>query len=225
MPYVLTCAFCGQPFSTQDKRRRFCSQSCAAKHSNQGRARSLESRRRTSEAVRKSLDLDPAPAAFERPKTERKPRTRTAPLNPKGTAHRYGPYRHKGHGYLYYTDVYPDGRRRKVQAHRDARLLGGREASQDEVVHHKDGDKHNNDRDNLEVQPREGHTRAHNKKRGRAMVRLCCPWCRDLFSRRRGRSHLVPSRPGDGTFCSRSCRASFYRSELSATEKQKRLID
>ena len=41
----------------------------------------------------------------------------------------------------------------------------GRKLEKNEVVHHKDGNRHNNDLDNLEVMSRSEHTRLHNRLR------------------------------------------------------------
>lgn len=49
----IICEECGQEFEA-DSSRKFCSSSCAATHNNRGRIRSLESRKRTSESVRKA---------------------------------------------------------------------------------------------------------------------------------------------------------------------------
>lgn len=222
MPYTLSCKHCGQPFSSSDKRRRFCTQSCSAKHSNTGRERTPESRRKASVAVREALGLPPALANFEKPKGPKKPRAKTAPLNPDGTAHRYGPYLHKGHGYLYYTDIYPNGERRKVQAHQAVLAEAGLPPTPRDVVHHKDRSRRNNDLANLAVLSRPEHARLHARERGRAMVHLRCPWCSQEFTRPRGNTHLVPSRSGGGTFCSRSCRAAFYRANLPKEDVQER---
>lgn len=85
-----------------------------------------------------------------------------------------------------------------------------------EVVHHLDGDRLNNNPENLEATTNSQHTAAHNKARGQSRVLLCCPECRVEFDRRRGQTHLI----GKGTsltFCSRSCSSKFYGKGKKAT--------
>jgi hypothetical protein len=57
-------------------------------------------------------------------------------------------------------------RHRKVAAARAGRKLGP-----NEVVHHKDEDKSNDNPDNLVVESRSAHTVAHNKTRGLGRLR------------------------------------------------------
>lgn len=222
MVYTFSCKFCGDSFSSTTKRRLYCSHSCAAKASNKGRKRSLESRRKTSASVRQAMGLTASPARLDRPKKPRTPRPRTAPLNPEGTAHRYGPYKHKATGYLYYADIYPEGKRQQVYAHRVVLKEEGC-LPREKVTHHKNEDKTYNAPENLQPLTRSEHNSLHGKQKGRAMVLLSCPWCQEEFPRRRGASPLVPYREGKPSFCSHSCRASFYKSKLTREEKEKRL--
>ncbi|MBQ8130872.1 MAG: HNH endonuclease [Bacilli bacterium] len=64
----------------------------------------------------------------------------------------------------------------------------GRYLTKDEVVHHKDGNKTNNDITNLELMTNSEHTRLHAKEMGKAkahmMLELMCPICGKIFYRR-----------------------------------------
>lgn len=59
----------------------------------------------------------------------------------------------------------------------------GRILGDDEVVHHKDENKHNNEISNLEVQTNSAHASAHGRTKGRLRVELKCPACKRLFER------------------------------------------
>lgn len=56
----------------------------------------------------------------------------------------------------------------------------GRLLTISEVVHHKDGNKHNNDIDNLEIMLRADHARLH-LSTGRTYKKLKCPVCDSFF--------------------------------------------
>lgn len=81
----------------------------------------------------------------------------------------------------------------------------GRFLGSDEVVHHEDGNRKNNDPINLKVKSALQHIRDHRPKK---RVFLSCRECGTRIERtpsqlprRRGRKHA---------FCSRTCRAKFY---------------
>lgn len=50
-----------------------------------------------------------------------------------------------------------------------------------EVVHHLDENKHNNDINNLKLLTKKEHNLLHGKKQGRTIVRLKCPYCNTIF--------------------------------------------
>ena len=79
----------------------------------------------------------------------------------------------------------------------------------DEVVHHKDGNKKNNEIDNLEVQSVSDHAKLHGMEQLATIVDLKCPSCSQVFTRRKSQTHL--SKKGRWTACSRSCRGKFSR--------------
>jgi len=83
----------------------------------------------------------------------------------------------------------------------------GRYLKENEVVHHRDEDKLNNEVDNLEVKDKKTHDGEHTAMRGRAVVSLRCPTCGVLFDRDRRTTHLVKG--GRATFCSRRCIGGF----------------
>lgn len=74
----------------------------------------------------------------------------------------------------------------------------------DEIIHHKDGNKHNNSIENLELLKRGEHTSFHNKERGKILVKLICPICNKEFEREYRQTHLV-KKANKYTFCSRKC--------------------
>jgi len=80
---------------------------------------------------------------------------------------------------------------------------------QNEVVHHKDGNKKNNLIENLELSNKSKHAQQHQKEKGRAMVEMKCPNCRKIFIIRKGQSHL--QKPKGYDCCCRSCRGILSR--------------
>lgn len=88
----------------------------------------------------------------------------------------------------------------------------------DEIIHHKDEDKTNNDPSNLELMKRKDHVKLH-KKRGRKMVELMCPACNKIFIREKRNTHL--SKHGIYTCCSRKCSGAM--SHISKENLQKKI--
>lgn len=87
----------------------------------------------------------------------------------------------------------------------------GRLLNSDEVVHHKDGNKKNNDISNLEVMKRIEHSKLHSSLVGQLYVSLKCPECGKIFERQRVQSFLVKKGKLNCNFCSNSCRGKFSR--------------
>jgi hypothetical protein len=84
----------------------------------------------------------------------------------------------------------------------------GRFVGREEVVHHRDENRLNNDPSNLEVKSRSRHTQEHGIERGIRMLRLSCPACHVIFERERRQTHLA--KPGRrATCCSERCRGVF----------------
>ena len=71
--------------------------------------------------------------------------------------------------------------------------------SADEIVHHKDGNKHNNDISNLEVMSAVDHARYHGAQKHRDYVQVRCEYCGKVFLRER---RLIRYKK---IFCSKLC--------------------
>lgn len=87
----------------------------------------------------------------------------------------------------------------------------GRLLKDNEVVHHKDENKKNNDISNLQLMTNEEHVRLHALKRGCNMVELRCPWCKKTFSKKERCTHLHKKSVLNCTCCSPSCRGRLSR--------------
>lgn len=90
----------------------------------------------------------------------------------------------------------------------------------DEIIHHKDENKHNNHPDNLELKTRKKHAQEHDATRGKTMVELQCPYCQTIFIREKRQTYLQKTNV-TYTCCSRKCVGSF--THLSPQEQNKRL--
>ena len=91
----------------------------------------------------------------------------------------------------------------------------GRRLNYNEVIHHKDGNKSNNDPNNRKLMTRSDHTRSH-QKRGRTMVKLICASCGKLFEREvRHVAYKLNSGIQQNFHCSRSCRSRRNREQMT----------
>ena len=81
----------------------------------------------------------------------------------------------------------------------------GRLLQKHEVVHHIDGNKHNNDILNLELMHNSEHSK-HHAKRGRNIIVCICPNCLKKFSKekRQIKKGSIPK-------CSRKCNGEYVR--------------
>lgn len=75
--------------------------------------------------------------------------------------------------------------------------------NKNEVIHHKDGNKHNNDISNLELLTNNKHVSKHVSERLKTFGKFICPVCGKEFVKEKRKSHL--SKNGVATYCSRSC--------------------
>lgn len=92
----------------------------------------------------------------------------------------------------------------------------GRMLERHEVVHHKDGDKTNNDATNLVLTTQSAHAREH-AERGITYVNCVCDYCGASFQRQLGKF----SRTAKNLYCSRVCTAKgswVTRRALNPTE-------
>lgn len=85
-----------------------------------------------------------------------------------------------------------------------------------ETVHHRDGNKQNDNPDNLEVLNLKEHSRLHGIKQKRYVL-LQCPSCKKIFERERRKTHLV--KDTKLTFCSRICIGKFFNQERRSNPK------
>lgn len=74
---------------------------------------------------------------------------------------------------------------------------------QDSIIHHIDGNKHNNNISNLELMTKEEHSSIHNREKGITYVLLKCPGCKKQFTIEKRQSFLV--KKTNATCCSRKC--------------------
>lgn len=72
-----------------------------------------------------------------------------------------------------------------------------------EVVHHIDGNKYNNDPSNLQLMTREAHSELHNKTRIIKLVEFICPGCGNHFIKPRRTTFLIKG--GMYNCCSKKC--------------------
>ena len=85
----------------------------------------------------------------------------------------------------------------------------GRLLLENEVVHHINGNKKDNNVDNLRVMDKKEHARLHGLKKGRKFVDLVCPQCKKRFTKYHSQTHLAKG--GTYTSCSRACSGKFSR--------------
>ena len=86
----------------------------------------------------------------------------------------------------------------------------GRELYYNEVVHHKDGNKKNNDISNLEVKQRSEHAKKHGyKAEEEKYIILTCTNCNKNFKRERRIYKYRKSKGQENFFCSVKCQRIF----------------
>ena len=87
------------------------------------------------------------------------------------------------------------------------------------IVHHKDGNKYNNDIKNLQMMPQKEHTAMHAKK-GRKMLELKCPSCGKIFVKEK-RNCFIKKKI---MFCSRHCVGKMYSFKRPTQEQINKAI-
>lgn len=80
---------------------------------------------------------------------------------------------------------------------------------ENEIIHHKDGNTHNNNPDNLELLTRSYHSSTHNLQRKKTFVELRCPACEKTFIRAKNKTYLVKG--GQVSCCSRKCIGNYTK--------------
>jgi hypothetical protein len=85
----------------------------------------------------------------------------------------------------------------------------GRLLDKNEIVHHKNEDKHDNRLENLQLMKVGEHATYHGLKHGRKYVVLKCPHCKVFFDMPENKTYLAKN--GSYTCCCNSCRGSFSR--------------
>lgn len=89
-----------------------------------------------------------------------------------------------------------------------------------EIIHHKDENKHNNNPNNLEVMERVQHINYHSPKKDSLLLKMKCPFCGIIFIREKRNSFLVKG--GTYSCCSKKCLYEMMR--LPKEEIEKRIV-
>ncbi len=88
----------------------------------------------------------------------------------------------------------------------------GRILNSNEVVHHKDENKLNNNISNLKLMTNSDHSLAHALEKGRKFCTLKCPQCKILFDIEHNKTFLAKNKSKlKCTCCSALCRGKFSR--------------
>lgn len=108
-----------------------------------------------------------------------------------------------------------------------AEMILGRHLSADEVVHHIDGNGHNNHLDNLQITTRGEHTSRHSAERTRergvsdAQAQKFCPRCQTIKPRGAFTPRINHGREAGASYC-RPCTADYVRERGRARRQENR---
>lgn len=117
-------------------------------------------------------------------------------------------------GYIAYTIKYEDGSKATVLAHREiVEQSLGRKLTNLEIIHHKDGNKHNNIISNLEILTRSSHAIEHGKERSITLIKLVCIYCNKEFERALSEEKHFRNQKKAGPFCGKSCVGKWSRNK------------
>lgn len=95
----------------------------------------------------------------------------------------------------------------------------GRYLLDTEHVDHIDDDKTNDILTNLQLLTLKQNSKKEGNRRGRLLVEINCPMCKNTFTRRKGQTQLVPSLKGKVSCCSKECRDKLQTLDLSQEER------
>ena len=100
----------------------------------------------------------------------------------------------------------------------------GRYLTEDEIVHHINGDGKDNRIENLQIMTDSEHSILHMSKIGRLWVELKCPNCGKIFNLEKHQSYLSKNKKFQ--CCSRSCGVKFHNKlKLDITPELQKAID
>ena len=93
--------------------------------------------------------------------------------------------------------------------------------NKNEIIHHKDENKNNNDWTNLELKSRSGHTAYHGIEKGRKAIKFICPVCNKICIKYKNNTgYGTISKINQICTCSRNCAGKL----TSFTDMQKEEI-
>lgn len=115
----------------------------------------------------------------------------------------------KGGGYKYCRTNPPHPKRNSKNLYPLHRVLVenkiGRLLTKDEEIHHIDGNKDNNEINNLEILTKREHARIHYQTKIPSKIILICPFCKIEFSLKPHAFRLRSKRTKSRIFCSKLC--------------------